>query len=149
MKRCSKCKREKSLTEFSFKIKSLGLRQTQCKECARFLIRNHYTKNKGYYLAKAKKRNKILRDKVHSYLREYLLDHPCVDCGEKDIVVLEFDHKGEVPKLKAVCHLIRAQVPLEIIKAEVGKCEVRCANCHRRKTAKHYKWFKLNNALVV
>jgi hypothetical protein len=25
---------------------------------------------------------------------------------------------------------------------ELQKCDVRCANCHRRKTARDFKWFK-------
>jgi hypothetical protein len=28
------------------------------------------------------------------------------------------------------------------ILAEIAKCQVRCANCHRRKTARDFKWFK-------
>lgn len=147
MKKCSRCKKEKNLEEFNFKVKAKGLRQLQCKECTRLLIKNHYNNNKSYYLTKAKKRNKIIRDKIHAYLKEYLLNHPCVDCGEKDIVVLEFDHKGELPKLKAVSSLIRLQASLETIETEVDKCEVRCANCHRRKTAKYFKWFKLTTPL--
>ncbi|MDQ3076356.1 MAG: hypothetical protein M3Q34_04505 [bacterium] len=145
MKTCSKCKKEKPLEEFSYKSKSLGKRQYQCKECTRLLIKKHYCANKQYYLNKTRNRNKHLRNEVNVFLKEYLLQHPCVDCGENDIIVLEFDHRREEPKLKAVSHLVRAQVSLDVVKKEIEKCEVRCANCHRRKTAIDFNWFKSIN----
>lgn len=143
MKQCSKCKEEKSIEEFSFKIKAIGLRHLQCKKCTRLLIKNHYNNNRKYYLIKSQKRNEYLRYEINTYLRDYLLNHPCVDCNEKDITVLEFDHTGKTPKFKAVSSMVRLQYPLEKIKGEINKCEVRCANCHRRKTAKDFNWFKL------
>ena|SRR3989344_151305 len=149
MRKCSRCKKEKLIEEFNFKIKTLGLRQLQCKECTRLLIKNHYNSNRQYYLLKARKRNKSLRDKINAFLRGYLLKNPCIDCGESDITVLEFDHIGKIPKFKAVSHLLRARSSLEQIQKEINKCEVRCANCHRRKTAKDFNWFKSNNAPVV
>ena len=144
MKICSNCKKEKTPEEFNFKSKALGLRQAHCKECTRLLIKNHYNKNRSYYLSKARERNKTLRNKANLYLQGYLSKNPCVDCGESDITVLEFDHTGKIPKFKAVSHLIRARSSLEQIQKEISKCEVRCANCHRRKTAKDFNWFKSN-----
>ena len=66
------------------------------------------------------------------YLLQYLLENPCVDCGEDDVVVLEFDHvqSGKCANVGALaqrCSLARLQ-------EEIDKCEVRCANCHRRAT---------------
>ena len=84
---------------------------------------------------------------MNRYILEYLLKHPCVDCGEKDVTVLEFDHVKN--KLKPVSSLIRAGAT-SLIEKEIEKCEVRCANCHRRKTAKQFGWFKKKeNALVA
>ena len=143
MKRCERCKKGKDLSEFSFKNKAKNIRHSFCKECTRLLIKNHYNNNREYYLIKSQKRNQYLRLMVNTYLRDYLIKHPCVDCGEKDVAVLEFDHIGEVPKFKAVSTMVRFQYPLEKIKGEIDKCEVRCANCHRRKTAKNYKWYKI------
>lgn len=144
MKKCSKCRKEKPFEEFNFKIKSTGFRQYQCKVCTRLYIKNHYNRNRGYYLEKAKKRNAEIKIVIYEYICKYLLKHPCVDCGESDLEVLEFDHKGEIPKFKAVSHMIRAQSKLYKIIEEISKCEVRCANCHRRKTAKQFKWFRIN-----
>ena len=144
MKKCTKCKKEKLPEEFNFKIKALGRRQVQCRECTRLFVKNHYNNNKGYYLNKAKKRNDKVRVNLVNYFREYFLKNPCIDCGESDITVLEFDHIGKIPKFKAVSSMIRSGYPFERIKAEIRKCEVRCANCHRRKTAKQFKWFKSN-----
>jgi hypothetical protein len=70
---------------------------------------------------------------VGDFLIEYLSDHPRVDCGEADIVVLEFDHQRD--KLFTVSVLCREGYSLEKLKQEVAKCEVVCANCHQRRTA--------------
>lgn len=55
----------------------------------------------------------------------------CVDCGEKDVRCLEFDHvRGE--KVSSVGHMTRFKH--EKLIAEMDKCEVRCANCHKKVT---------------
>lgn len=77
-----------------------------------------------------------------AFICEYLATHPCVDCGERDPVVLEFDHvRGE--KEWEVAHMVRCAYPIARIKAELLKCEVRCANCHRRKTAQQFGWYRV------
>ena len=58
----------------------------------------------------------------------------CVDCGELDVCVLEFDHVGE--KTGSVMQLARREVGIARLSAEIQRCEVRCANCHRRRTAR-------------
>lgn len=64
----------------------------------------------------------------------------CVDCGESDPVVLDFDHvEGE--KVASVSKLFRA-ASKERIQAELAKCEVRCSNCHRKRTAQQFGWYK-------
>lgn len=140
MKVCTKCKKEKLLDQFNFRLKKTGLRQYQCKDCTRAFLRSHYERNREYYLAKARKRNTEKRLEVQGFIKNYLLKHPCVDCGESDIVVLEFDHRGN--KSTEVANLIRGRNLLSTVKEEVEKCDVRCSNCHRRKTARDFGWSK-------
>lgn len=142
MKNCCRCKKKKRVEEFNFKNKLLGIRQKACKKCTRLEIRKHYQNNKEYYLKKSRIRNRKHRIIVKKYIYEYLLTHSCVDCGEKDPVVLEFDHISS--KLQNVSTIVQRNYPINTIKKEVVKCEVRCANCHRRKTAKDYYWYKGN-----
>jgi hypothetical protein len=68
-------------------------------------------------------------ERLQSWLAHYLLSHPCADCGEPDIRVLEFDHMGG--KTDTVSRMVRALRPLTAVAAEVAKCTVRCACCHR------------------
>lgn len=74
------------------------------------------------------------------YLLTYLSKHGCVDCGERDPVVLEFDHVmgDKITELSKMAHDVR---PMKVIQKEVEKCEVRCSNCHKRKTAKEQNWY--------
>jgi hypothetical protein len=56
----------------------------------------------------------------------------CVDCGEGDPVVLDFDHRAD--KRGDVSKLAAWGVSIATLQREIAKCDVRCANCHRRRT---------------
>jgi hypothetical protein len=53
----------------------------------------------------------------------------CVDCGIKDLRVLDFDHVRGV-KLFTIGRAARSSSAMRI-EREIAKCVVRCANCHR------------------
>ena len=83
---------------------------------------------------------RILRAKKRQYVHTYLLTHPCVDCQEPGPIVLEFDHvRGE--KKNTIGYLM-ASGSMSKLLVEMEKCDVRCANCHRRKTARDFGWDK-------
>jgi hypothetical protein len=67
------------------------------------------------------------------YVRDILSRSACLDCQETDICVLEFDHVAE--KHKSVSLLMWGEYSLATLAEEIAKCEIRCANCHRRRTA--------------
>ena len=82
---------------------------------------------------------RLARQRAAQYVLDYLSTHASVECGETAPVVLEFDHvRGK--KSDDVSVLIAHGKPLDIIKNEIEKCEVRCGNCHRRKTARERGW---------
>lgn len=61
---------------------------------------------------------------------DYLNLHSCIDCGNSDVRVLEFDHvRGK--KLISISHAVRNAWNENNLKEEMSKCEIRCANCHR------------------
>jgi len=76
----------------------------------------------------------------------YLLEHPCVDCGERDPVVLDFDHT-RARKVANVSALVVDGYDWAVIAAEIAKCVVRCANCHRRQEARKRGYFRLVSGL--
>ena len=95
--------------------------------------RAHYEKNKAEYKRKSVVSTKALRERNRMFLKDHLQKHPCLDCGEPDIVVLDFDHvQGE--KIAAVTRMANQPCGLEALQQEMDKCEIRCANCHRRRT---------------
>ncbi len=85
--------------------------------------------------------NREQREKNGRFIWEYLLKHPCADCGEIDPIVLEFDHVSE-NKIGTIAVLVQ-RMSLKPLMAEVEKCVVRCANCHRRKHAEQRGYYKL------
>ena len=75
-----------------------------------------------------------MKDKGKEWIRNYLGENPCVDCGNSDIRVLEFDHRNPKDKKFNISKRVAGGVALQTLAAEVAKCDVRCANCHRIRT---------------
>lgn len=116
-------------------------RSGRCRECHRGSMREHHRRNRGYYLAMARARQVVVIEQTRAFLLHYLQEHPCVDCGIDDPLVLEFDHRDPAEKVASVAVLARSGFPLPRVVAEVGKCDVRCANCHRRRTHVKRGWW--------
>lgn len=96
--------------------------------------RAYYERNKDRIKAQAAEANKRKRIQHRQNIHAYLLAHPCVDCGEADPIVLEFDHRDPVEKSFDISTAASTTWKWETIEAEIAKCDVRCCNCHRRRT---------------
>lgn len=55
----------------------------------------------------------------------------CEICGEDRKCCLDFHHKDPSTKSYSVVHMAHNSFKLEDILAEVAKCSILCANCHR------------------
>ena len=141
MKRCGKCGEYKSSEEFSWRSKARGTRNSYCYPCQRDFCKEHYARNKPRHNRRRLGNNWKYIARNREYITAYLKEHPCIDCGESDPIILEFDHVGG-DKEAELSVLVRSGCRLHRIQAEILKCVVRCANCHRRKTAKQFNWYK-------
>ena len=141
MRICSKCKLNKNDDEFVLKDKETGKRQCKCRECSRTYAHEHYRKNKAYYIKRARVFNDAQVKRNRRLMFDYLKTQKCVDCGNDDIRVLEFDHKSGLDKFSNVGNMLNRYSWKAIMK-ESSKCEIRCANCHRIKTAIQFNWFR-------
>lgn len=139
---CSKCKLQLSITEFHRKSSKSGKLQSICKTCRSDYSKTYYYNHKDYFRAHGRKREAETRRYNQTMILEYLQNHPCVDCGESDPIVLEFDHEDPSSKFKGVGDLARSRYTWKTVLAEISKCSVRCANCHRRKTAKQFNHYR-------
>lgn len=81
------------------------------------------------------------RKKVRQRLLVYLSDKQCKDCGESDPIVLDFDHINPDDKFKPVSRMLAGHYSWNSVLKEVKKCEIRCANCHRRKSYIQFNYF--------
>ena len=54
----------------------------------------------------------------------------CVDCGESNPLVLQFDHRDPTTKTS----IVNRFHALDRKREEAYKCDIRCANCHQLKT---------------
>lgn len=132
-KRCPRCENIKTAEEFGYRAD--GRLRAWCKTCKSQYDYDMYHAPDSKTKKAIGERRIRYRHVVRRFILDYLREHPCVDCGEGDVVVLDFDHvRGQ--KKFTISSSIARQISIAKIKKEIDKCEVRCANCHRRKTAK-------------
>jgi hypothetical protein len=133
MRRCGRCAREKPYDEFAWRRRARGQRDNYCRPCRAAYKRQHYLANRSRYIEQAQRRKRALAAERIEYLVGFLREHPCVDCGESDPVVLEFDHLRD--KKFGIAQGLRDR-DWQSVLDEIAKCDVVCANCHRRRTAR-------------
>lgn len=97
-----------------------------------------YPAHKAEVIARSKQNTIKYRQALRDYVQN-VKSNPCVDCK---IVyppcVMDFDHvKGT--KSFSVSRAANAVVKLDLIKEEIAKCELVCANCHRIRTQNRRK----------
>lgn len=131
MPRCSGCKRNLPETEFAWRDKARTRRASRCRRCQREYGKAWYHANADHRRAQIAAHNERTRRERIAYLRRYKADRGCADCGEDDPIVLEFDHRRD--KSFTIGNNSRGW---SVVLAELEKCDVVCANCHRRRTHK-------------
>lgn len=89
-----------------------------------------YEKNKSKHRAW----DKAIRERLSAKLAAYKLKRGCMDCGyKKCAAALDFDHVRGT-KVCDVGGMVGRRLSWERILAEIEKCDLVCANCHRERT---------------
>lgn len=139
---CPSCQQEKDISNYGKNNSYKDGYQVYCDSCLKKKRTEYYNKNKQKLINKSinyyNKRKKLTQD----WIIKYLSEHSCEDCGESDIVVLQFDHPEGEKLFSLGDNLGRCSLQKYI--TEASRCSVVCANCHVRRTAKQQLWWRLN-----
>lgn len=119
MKTCRDCGLELPYSEF---YKNRNVRDGHLNQCKKCTVARY-----GPGRSVRAKRDRL-------YFQRIKVERGCTDCGyDANPVALDFDHLPGAKKLYRVCTM--AGMSRALIDAEIAKCEVVCANCHRVRTA--------------
>lgn len=136
-RQCSKCGLIKLANEFYLRKRGLrvGVYYEKCKECMKNRGKAYYHQNQARQLALAKIRKEKYREERRKWL-EKLKDKPCLDCGTKfPPYVMDFDHRDNRTKISSISWMaFHSTSNYAKIEAEIAKCDLVCANCHRIRT---------------
>ena len=135
-KTCSRCKTTRSIEAFALRNKDTGRRNSICRVCHKEYVKRHYTEHKQKYIDRARRYTPRNRRRNVRWLQEYKESRPCTDCGGRfHHAAMDFDHvHGD--KINEVSRLSQNAASMKKILAEISKCELVCANCHRVRTFK-------------
>ena len=136
--RCCTCRQEKPVEDFYYQNRRLGQRQPYCKVCKAEYNRAWYAKNHEKQKADVQRNRKVRKAQLIALLAE-AKSGPCQDCGRTfPPEAMDFDHvRGRKPR--NVSALVYACVSDARLLAEIAKCDLVCANCHRIRTMERAK----------
>ncbi len=125
MQECPKCNEKYDSQLFhNSKTRKTG-KSLYCKSCERERVDVRRANNKQKFL-------------------DFLKTQACIDCGNNNPIVLEFDHREKKAARKySIGLMLQDRISWKRILEEIAKCDVRCANCHRIKTAKERNSYRL------
>jgi hypothetical protein len=146
VKTCTKCLRPLPLS--SYAKRGSGL-QARCRKCHAEYTRANYQSNKQAYKDRARRNAARYLSKTQELIVDYLTKNPCVDCGNQDLRVLQFDYRDPLLKRANVVDLMRRGSALSRIREEIALCDVRCANCHSIRTAEQFGTWRHAHVLAL
>jgi hypothetical protein len=107
-------------------------------KCSKSIV-SYYSSNKQQENARLARKKTLPVKKINrkigvfrnrNYVDNFLKGKSCVDCGNTDTRVLEFDHVRGI-KEGHISHAVKNAWSIERLQKEIDKCEIRCCNCHR------------------
>lgn len=110
---CTKCGKEKPLSDFNWRDKNKGTLRSECKECHTLYMKQKYQEKKDAV------------QNIKSNLK-------CAKCGYSEYAVaLDFHHLDPSQKDTTVARMVANNYRLDKTLQEIDKCICLCANCHR------------------
>lgn len=155
MKKCTTCLLDLPLSDFHLKGRTLkdGTQphEAQCYQCRR--LQRLPLEKRGAYLDRRRWRQEQIKA---GFTREKLAEHwwrlqrdgrkafiiglkrkPCLDCGGVyPVQVMDFDHRPEAGPKRFQVSSGAFKHSRESVLAEIAKCDLVCANCHRVRTVR-------------
>ncbi len=129
---CAECDKRKLIKYFAANKGRRSGVQPYCRKCQKARMKSHYERNKDAYKARAYAAKKAVRDLIRSEK-----NRPCMDCGNVfHFSAMDFDHRAPKEKRFSIGAWGRPQSAIHKVRAEIAKCDVVCANCHRIRTYK-------------
>jgi len=122
--------------------------EIRCLRCHRIATKKRMLNGEHAWATKPKndRRNTLSREnrnKKKKFIADLKIERGCADCGYKSAPeAMDFDHVHGVKKM----HVSSVQGSIESILAEIEKCEVVCANCHRIRTYNRHQARKAEKA---
>lgn len=98
------------------------------KEYHRKYYKEYYERRREYHYERNKKRTESIRN----YIRELKSTLACIKCGENHPGCLEFHHRNPKTKTIEISLCDRLGWSIKRIQKEIAKCDVLCANCHKK-----------------
>lgn len=129
---CCRCKLPKPVAEFAKSQRARGNRKHLCAPCRKTYHRNWYLENRERQLQRMSETRPAYKARIAAQVNR-LKDRPCADCGLRyPPFVMDFDHVSGDKRFNVGD--IRGGGAMDRILAEIAKCDVVCANCHRLRT---------------
>ena len=129
-KLCTKCRQKKPVDQSNVKNRRTQQRHSYCKVCMYQCQKDYYAKNPKAQI----RRSLRWRKQQVKWVTRLKIGKPCMDCQHMfPPCCMDFDHRPGVEKCFSVAEGAQRASRASIL-AEIEKCDLVCANCHRIRT---------------
>lgn len=127
---CTVCEQELPIYLFVRDKADPAGRGYRCVDCQR--IRNALYRNDPRGRAARAQAKEAGKRRKRLLVEQEKARRGCLRCGERDGACLDYHHRDPADKTAEIGRLIQRDAADATIRAELAKCTVLCANCHRQ-----------------